>query len=94
MTLYRSVEAAREALLYCIIPLTKQNSAAVEMVDNALSALPKQAMTEAEILNMVADKVVGGKRGEIMREIGKDMCLDVIRALREAGCLYVSEEKS
>lgn len=91
MTLTKVVEAVREALNEAVD--ADPNGVAWDALTKALAALPDKAMTEEEILKMIAPKIVGVGQCGILYETGLDMVRDILRALKAANVLYVSEEK-
>ncbi len=95
-TLHTKIEAAKalvEALREQGFGTRSDNALPAEfdtLVD-ALASLPKVSMTETEILAIIVEKVIGKANNDIFQRIAEEMCLDVIRALKDAGVLYVKE---
>lgn len=87
MTLHKSIEAAREALrgLLLMYPGYAMKDPRYGAGQKALSTLPKGPMTEGEVLRILElESAHFSKYGE------HDLGRRAIRALRDAGCLYVA----
>lgn len=84
--LHKSVEAAREAIRHAKRKMsdgsgTCYTGAPLAYLETALSALPEKPMTEDEIAEIIVAR----------SWFGRSAALILIRALRDAGVLYVAQ---
>lgn len=84
MTLHKSIEAARKAL----ISISNRGNKNKTLALTALSTLPAKPMTEEEIVTVILNNLHDGMNTEL--EIRQ--ARSTIRALRDAGVLYVEGE--
>ncbi len=90
MTLYASVEKMKDILNKAAPDNCGKRLGCgyIKGVNDALAAAPAQAKSEDEILTLCFEKVLCGDYGA-MNPI---TCIGLtVRALRDAGCLYVKE---
>lgn len=93
MTLHKAIEAARNGLTIAEDFMKDKNvpSFGYQVVKQALSALPAKPMSEDEIATKIRDILI--ENVDDSSSVLNVVSYDIIRALRDAGVLYVEEKE-
>lgn len=92
MTLHKAIEAAREALKMASdneFPMAK-GKLRKSIYDQALSTIPAKPMSEEEVATKIRDILI--ENVDDSSSVLNVVTYDIIRALRDIGVLYCSEE--